>query len=215
MSFYTEQKLTLQDGLLLYKSMLDENAQLCLLQDVLNVIDEAPLFVPRMPRTGKAFSVNMTNSGDYGWVSDIKGYRYQTHHPDTCKPWPAIPDLVLDVWNNVSNCSLQPQACLINWYDEKAKMGLHQDKDENMFDAPVVSISLGQTCRFRYGGQSRKDKTASIVLESGDVLAMGGYSRLAFHGVDRILAKGTTLLEKQNILPQKGRLNLTLRRVTE
>jgi len=162
-----------------------------------------------MPRTGKPFSVRMTNLGSLGWVSDkARGYRYQATHPATGEPWPAIPPAVLAIWDAVANHAAPPEACLVNYYAADAKMGLHQDRDEADFSAPVVSISLGDTCRFRIGGTSRSDPTRGLDLTSGDVLVFGGPARLAFHGVDRILAGTSTLL------PKGGRLNLTLRRVT-
>jgi alkylated DNA repair protein (DNA oxidative demethylase) len=119
-----------------------------------------------------------------------------------------MPDLVLRVWHSVSGYPHPPEACLLNFYEETAKMALHQDKDEQNFDAPVVSISLGDTCLFRAGGLKRTDATKSFKLTSGDVIAFGGESRLIFHGVDRIMP-GTSKLLKSG-----GRLNLTLRRVT-
>jgi DNA oxidative demethylase len=87
-------------------------------------------------------------------------------------------------------------------------MGLHQDRDESDFDAPVVSISLGDACLFRVGGQKRNGPSHAFRLSSGDVVVLGGQARLAFHGVDRIYP-GTSRL-----LPEGGRINLTLRRVT-
>lgn len=161
-----------------------------------------------MPRTGTPFSVRMTNCGTLGWVSDRDGYRYQPRHPETGAPWPPIPDILLRLWDEVADYPHPPEACLVNFYSESAKMGLHQDKDEGELGAPVVSISLGDECRFRIGGTERGGKTASLRLRSGDVLTFGGASRLAFHGVDRIYP-GTSML-----LAKGGRINLTLRRVT-
>ncbi len=169
----------------------------------------APLFVPAMPRTGKPMSVRMTNLGALGWVTDKeRGYRYQPTHPLTGAPWPPISEMLLDIWRDVSDHDKPPQACLVNFYDEKARMGLHQDRDESDFSAPVVSISLGDDCRFRVGTAERGGSTASLRLASGDVLVLGGQSRLAFHGVDRIYPQSSTLLKNG------GRINLTLRRVT-
>jgi alkylated DNA repair protein (DNA oxidative demethylase) len=162
-----------------------------------------------MPRTGKEMSVRMTNCGELGWVTDQeRGYRYQPTHPLTGAPWPPIPETLLDIWRDVAGHDKPPQACLVNFYDEKARMGLHQDRDESDFSAPVVSISLGDDCRFRVGTVERGGSTASLRLASGDVLVLGGQSRLAFHGVDRIYPQSSTLLKNG------GRINLTLRRVT-
>ncbi len=175
---------------------------------VRGMVAEAPLFVPVMPRTGKPMSVRMSNCGPLGWVTDKeRGYRYQSTHPVTGKPWPAMPDVLLDIWNDVSDCEEPPQACLINFYSDDARMGLHQDRDEQDLKAPVVSISLGNSCLFRIGGLSRTDRTQSVKLASGDIVVLGGEGRLCFHGVDRIYPATSTLLKNG------GRINLTLRRV--
>lgn len=187
---------------------LDRGAQEQVLLDLREAIARAPLFTPVMPRTAKPFSVQMTNLGSLGWVSDKSGYRYQPSHPATGLAWPAIPESVLFVWNRVSNYPHPPEACLVNFYGADAKMGLHQDRDEEDFEAPVVSISLGYTARFRVGGTTRGGKTQSLKLASGDVLILEGPSRLAFHGIDRVIGGSSTLLKGG------GRINLTLRRVT-
>lgn len=174
------------------------------------VMAEAPLFTPTMPRSGKPMSVRMTNCGPLGWVTDKEqGYRYQATHPVTGKPWPAMPQALLDLWREVASYPADPEACLVNYYVGDAKMGLHQDKDEEDFAAPVVSVSLGDSAVFRVGGLARKDPTHAFELKSGDVVVLSGADRLAFHGIDRILP-GTSAL-----LPEGGRLNLTLRRVTK
>jgi alkylated DNA repair protein (DNA oxidative demethylase) len=200
--------LELAPGLTYHPGYFDPEAQAALVEAVRDIVRQAPLFTPRMPRTGKAFSVRMSNCGSLGWVSDIDGYRYQPSHPETGKPWPAMPEAVLACWNDLADTPLGPQACLINFYAPAARMGLHQDRDEQEFSAPVVSVSLGDSALYRFGGTSRREPTRSIKLESGDVIVMGGASRLCFHGIDRIHA-GTSML-----LPQGGRINLTLRRVT-
>jgi alkylated DNA repair protein (DNA oxidative demethylase) len=165
------------------------------------------LFAPAMPRTGRPFSVRMTNCGPLGWVSDRDGYRYQARHPDTGRPWPPIPADIASVWRELLPEAPAPEACLVNYYSGTAKMGLHQDRDERAFDVAVLSISLGDEARFRIGGPSRGDPTRAFRLRSGDVFAFGGESRLAFHGVDRVLP-GTS-----GLLAEGGRFNLTLRRV--
>jgi DNA oxidative demethylase len=174
-----------------------------------------------MPRTGKPFSVRMTNCGPLGWVSDQGGYRYQPNHPETGTPWPAIPKTAARAWDALGGYAAPPEACLVNLYDPGARMGLHQDRDEDDLAAPVVSLSLGATALFRYGGPNRGDPTRSIRLASGDALVMGGASRLIHHGVDRLIeepphlfddARRTDLLRR--LLPSGGRCNLTLRRVT-
>ena len=198
-----------QPGLRLYPGHLSRDIQMDLVAALRAAVREAPLFTPLMPRTGQPFSVRMTNLGPLGWVSDReKGYRYQPMHPVTGQPWPAIPAALLALWAEVADYPHPPEACLVNFYRDDARMGLHQDRDEADFSAPVVSVSLGESCRFRVGGPQRSDRTRSFELQSGDVLVIGGASRLAFHGVDRLLPGTSTLLT------DGGRINLTMRRVT-
>ncbi|MDF1600760.1 alpha-ketoglutarate-dependent dioxygenase AlkB [Mesorhizobium sp. YIM 152430] len=187
----------------------DRAAQEALVAEIRDVVAAAPLYVPRMPRTGREMSVRMTNCGDLGWVTDKdRGYRYQPTHPESGAPWPPIPSTLLKLWDDVAQFGKPPQACLVNFYDASAKMGLHQDRDEQEFGAPVVSVSLGDDCLFRIGGTERSDATRSLRLCSGDVVILGGQGRMAFHGVDRIYPGTSTLLKNG------GRINLTLRRVT-
>jgi alkylated DNA repair protein (DNA oxidative demethylase) len=187
---------------------LDTQTQAALLADLRKVFVAAPLYSPRMPKSGKPLSVQMTNCGTLGWVTDEAGYRYQALHPHTGRPWAAMPARILDAWNRLAHYGHRPECCLINYYDASAKMGLHQDRDEHDFDAPVVSLSLGDTCLFRIGGTKRRDPTCTLRIASGDALVLSGDARLAFHGVDRIIPGTSTLL------PEGGRINLTLRRVT-
>ena len=193
-----------------FPGSLDAAAQAALLAEMRRLIAQAPLFTPTMPRSGKPMSVRMTNCGPLGWVTDKqRGYRYQPTHPETGKPWPPIPGLLLDLWNELARYPAPPQACLVNYYAGSAKMGLHQDKDEEDFAAPVLSVSLGDTGIFRVGGRSRKDPTQKFELKSGDVVVLSGEDRLAYHGIDRILSCTSDLLA------EGGRFNLTLRRVTK
>src|SRR3974377_1301079 len=136
----------------------------------------------------------MTNGGALGWVSDESGYRYQRSHPETGQPWPPLPPLLLDAWRSLARYPHPPESCLVNYYGPSAKMGLHQDRDECEFDAPVVSLSLGGTCLFRVGGLRRADPTRTVRLASGDAIVLGGAARLAFHGVDRIMPAPSHLL---------------------
>jgi len=195
-------------GFRLISGYLDPPAQDALAAAVAAVLEHAPLYTPRMPGSGKPFSVRMSNCGALGWVSDEAGYRYQPTHPETGRPWPAIPRILLEAWQDLADYPHPPEACLVNFYGPATRMGLHQDRDERDFSAPVLSLSLGDTCLFRVGGLRRSDPTRSIRLQSGDALVLGGEARLAFHGVDRILAGTST------VLPQRGRINLTMRRVT-
>lgn len=193
-----------------FPGSLDAAAQAALLAEIRRLIAQAPLFTPTMPRSGKPMSVRMTNCGLLGWVTDKqRGYRYQPTHPETGEPWPPMPGMLLDLWNELARYPAPPQACLVNYYAGSAKMGLHQDKDEEDFAAPVLSVSLGDTGIFRVGGRSRKDPTQKFELKSGDVVVLSGEDRLAYHGVDRILSRTSDLLV------EGGRFNLTLRRVTK
>jgi alkylated DNA repair protein (DNA oxidative demethylase) len=169
----------------LHPGFLTRSDQQELLRQIRAIIDVAPLFVPRLPKSGKPFSVKMTNCGSLGWVSDLAGYRYQPLHPETGRPWPPMPKALLEAWERLSNYPFHPEACLINFYSTSAKMGLHQERDEADLEAPVVSLSLGDTCIFRIGRLKKTDPTQSIRLASGDAVVLGGNARLAFHGVDR------------------------------
>jgi DNA oxidative demethylase len=202
-------KIEVQPGLIHYPAYLDRLAQEALRDVLREALSAAPLFRPLMPKTGKPFSVLMTNCGPLGWVSDQAGYRYQSNHPSTGGPWPPIPEIACAAWAELAREAPPPEACLVNYYQSSARMGLHQDRDEEDFSAPVLSLSLGDTCLFRVGGTSRRDRTHSFDLESGDALILGGPARLAFHGVDRIKSGSSSLL------PQGGRINLTMRRVSK
>jgi alkylated DNA repair protein (DNA oxidative demethylase) len=201
------------NGAQLYPGYLDRAAQVAMLGAIRAVFANAPLFTPRMPKSGRPFSVRMSNCGTLGWISDEKGYRYAPLHPETGQAWPPLPQSLATLWDDVSGYRDPPEACLINFYSAHAKMGLHQDRDEEEFCAPVVSVSLGDSCLFRVGGLKRSDPTRSVRLNSGDVVVLAGAARLAFHGVDRIYS-GTSTLFAEAGLPGGGRINLTMRRVT-
>ena len=167
-------------------------------------------------------SVRMTNCGSLGWVTDkAGGYRYQSTHPVTGKAWPALPRQLLALWRDVAECPAEPEACLVNYYAAGAKLGLHQDMDEEDRLAPVVSVSLGDDAWFKIGGLNRADMTERLLLRSGDVVVLGGEARMAYHGVDRIVSESSVLLAPL-FLPTGadalgiagGRINLTLRRVS-
>ncbi|QBF34085.1 alpha-ketoglutarate-dependent dioxygenase AlkB [Thalassococcus sp. S3] len=193
-------------GFKLHQSFLGVEAQRGMLEDIRAVVRAAPFFSPMTPY-GKPMSVRITAAGQYGWFSDKTGYRYVETHP-AGTPWPKIPASIRAVWDSVSGVERAPECCLINYYGEGTKMGLHQDRDEADFAWPVVSISLGDEGLFRIGNTTRGGKTESVWLHSGDVMVMGGPARLTYHGVDRIRFGSSRLL------PKGGRLNLTLRVVT-
>lgn len=190
-------------GFEIHKGWLDAAAQVAMVDELRAVARAAPFFTPVTP-WGKPMSVRMTSAGKYGWITGRGGYRYEPRHPDG-QPWPPVPASVLGVWRALVSTARAPDCCLVNFYGEKARMGLHRDADEADFTWPVLSISLGDPGLFRVGGLERTDPTASILLESGDVVVMGGAARRAYHGIDRIRFGASRLL------PEGGRINLTLR----
>ena len=190
-------------GISVFKEFLPSSDQLRLVKELREVAAQAPVFSPKT-KSGKPMSVRLTAAGDFGWFSDQRGYRYVEHHPSGVN-WPAIPDSIMAIWRAVAGAAPDPECCLINFYGEGARMGLHQDRDEANFDWPVVSISLGDDALFRVGGTERGGKTESIWLQSGDVAVMGGPARLNYHGIDRIKFGSSSLLK------EGGRLNITLR----
>jgi len=191
------------NGFTIHKGRLDPAAQARLRDEVRAVAAAAPPFAPTTP-WGSPMRVRMTSAGRYGWFSDRRGYRYIDAHPSGV-PWPPVPPTALELWRALVTEDRDPDCCLVNFYGEGARMGLHRDTDEADFSWPVLSISLGDPGRFRIGGTARSDPTRSVELESGDVVVMGGAARLAYHGIDRIRFGASPLL------PDGGRINLTLR----
>lgn len=197
------------DGFRYLPGYFDRARQEALVAAVIDATKTAPFYRPCMPRTGQPMSVDMTNFGPLGWVSDKdRGYRYESCHPETGASWPDAPDALAELWKEVADYPAPFEACLVNYYTAHSRMGLHVDWDEAATDAAVVSVSLGDKARFRLGGPTRKGATHSLVVSSGDVIVLGGASRRCFHGVDRIYPGTSTLV------PEGGRLNLTMRRVT-
>lgn len=190
-------------GVEILKGYLAPQAQAAMVADIREVVRRAPLFSPET-RFGKKMSVAMTSAGKYGWYTDRRGYRYERRHPSGVD-WPPIPESVLAVWRDLVGAERLPDCCLVNFYREGAKMGLHQDRDEADFSWPVLSISLGDAARFRIGSVDRGGTTESVWLESGDVCLMGGAARLVHHGIDRVRFGSSALLS------DGGRINLTLR----
>ena len=192
------------EGFRLWPGALSATAQSALLAEVLAAVEQSPFFRPVTPG-GRPFSVEMTNLGPLGWVSDRAGYRYQPTHPETGAPWSSMPETLLTLWSDLTGWPEPPDACLVNLYRGEAKMGLHQDRDEQDHSAPVLSVSLGDTAVFRIGAAGG-GPTRTVRLASGDVCALTGPARLARHGIDRVIAGSSTLV------PGGGRINLTLRR---
>lgn len=201
-------KLEITPGVALWPEALSCEEQEDLARCVFGLAETAPFYRPVMPGSGRPFSVEETNFGPLGWLSSESGYRYQSSHPLTHAAWPPIPGLLHDLWSALTRYPAPPECCLVNLYRGGARMGLHQDRDEQALDAPVLSVSLGDDALFRIGGTSRKDPSRNLPLRSGDVLVFGGLARLSFHGIDRIVT-GTS-----EVVPGGGRLNLTLRRVS-
>ncbi len=196
------------NGFKIDREALDRAAQEALLADLREVLVAAPFYRPVMPRTARPYSALMTNCGALGWVSDRAGYRYQALHPDLGTPWPPLPQRLRALWRRFAGDAAEPEGALINYYAADARLGLHADTTEDDDTAPVISVSLGDTAVFRMGGARRTDPTRSLRLPSGAVVVMGGAARHAFHGVDRILPGSSRLL------PEGGRISVTLRRVT-
>lgn len=195
------------NGVQVLPGRLDAAAQAELLSAVRAVCRAAPLVRPVTPG-GRPMSVRMSAAGRFGWVTDRRGYRYETRHPQTGGPWPPIPAVLQRLWAELLPDARPPECCLVNFYGDGARMGLHQDRDEADMTQPVLSVSLGDDGLFRVGGVETRTPTRSCWLRSGDVAILAGPARLAWHGVDRIRFGSSSLLR------EGGRLNLTLRVVT-
>lgn len=193
------------EGFQYHPNALTRAQQEALVREVFAAAEQAPFFQPVTP-SGKPMSVRMTGFGPLSWVTDRKGYRYEPLHPLTGRPWPPMPAILLELWRRYAPETPEPDACLANLYRDGARMGLHQDRDEQDFSAPVLSVSLGDSAVFRLGGASRSGPTTTLKLHSGDLCLLSGPARLCFHGIDRVLEGSST------VIPGGGRLNLTLRK---
>ncbi len=158
---------------------------------------------------GFRMSVAMTNCGALGWVSDRRGYRYDARDPDRGCAWPAMPIQLSDLATRAAAAAgyaeFAPDACLINRYEAGARMSLHQDRDEQDYRQPIVSMSLGLPAVFLFGGLQRNERPQRIPLAHGDVVVWGGPARLRFHGVQPLKAGVHARLGAM-------RLNLTFRK---
>ncbi|THU01007.1 DNA oxidative demethylase AlkB [Lampropedia puyangensis] len=175
------QAMVLRQRALPYAQQLFEGIQSALLQ--------APLCQLQTPG-GHRMSVRTSSCGPQGWVSDERGYRYATAHPDTNKPWPSIPvawqTLAIDAASEAGFNGFMPDSCLINQYTPESKMSLHQDRNESDFTQPIVSISLGMSAVFLWGGMQRSDRPSQVLLHHGDIVVWGGTDRLRFHGIKHL-----------------------------
>ncbi|WP_095056032.1 DNA oxidative demethylase AlkB [Pseudomonas sp. Irchel s3f7] len=174
----------------------------------LEIVLAAAAFRQMVTPGGFTMSVALSSCGTLGWTTDRSGYRYTRHDPQTGKPWPAMPEVFLQLAQAAAQeagfMDFAPDSCLINRYVPGSKMSLHQDKDEHDFAAPIVSISLGLPAMFLFGGFERSDKSQRIPLLHGDIVVWGGVDRLRYHGVLPI---------KDGTHPQLGeqRINFTFR----
>jgi DNA oxidative demethylase len=197
------------EGVILRPKVASFALQQELVAAVRAIAQEAPFRHP-CTRGGGMTSAAMTNAGDAGWWSDRSGYRYITRQPESDRPWPAIPEVFRTAVARAVDGSpwpdFQPDACLINFYEPGAKMGLHQDRDERDFSQPIVTLSLGDDADFLVGGFARRDKTAVLVVASGDAVIMGPPGRMLFHGIRKIYPGTSPLADL------KGRISLTFRK---
>jgi len=190
----------LAPGLTLFRRFLNDAAQLALAGEVAELVLRAPWFVPRMPRSGKAFSVRMTNCGCLGWVSDRDGgYRYQAAHPFTGNAWPAIPSSVLNIWR----ARLPGQFIRFLRVWGCTRTATRRSSPRRLFRSRLAIVAASVLAVCTEAIQQRSLNCAPAIL-----YVMGGAARLMFHGVDEIFAGSS------GILPGGERINLTLRRVT-
>ncbi len=184
--------------------------------EISEIISKAPLFKPLTPIWNKPLKISITNAGKWGWLSDKQGYKYVKHHPITKKKWPPIPKTFLKIWNKYGSTLTPPNCSLINVYkNEKASLGIHQDKDENNFSFPVVLISIGNKAIFNYGSSRKNLK--KMLLSSGSVIVLKNESRLYYHSVSKVYKNNKNIfLNSKNVsLPKEGRISVTLRRFEE
>lgn len=203
----TPSKEALAEGAVLLRGFIaDRDAELL---DALHAILKVSPFRHMVTPGGFRMSVGMTNCGSLGWVTDRRGYRYDAIDPETARPWPAMPEIFLELAGSAAHeagfPNFTPDACLINRYDPGARLTLHQDKNERDFKEPIVSVSLGLPATFLFGGAARTDRTRRVRVFHGDVAVWGGPSRLAFHGI-------APLAEGEHPFMGACRINLTLRR---
>ncbi|PLC54717.1 DNA oxidative demethylase AlkB [Pollutimonas nitritireducens] len=150
-------------------------------------VEQASPFRHMITPGGFTMSVALTNCGTFGWTTDRRGYRYATIDPTTGRPWPAMPAVFARMAREAAAAAgfdnFEPDACLVNRYLPGARLSLHQDKNERDYDAPIVSVSLGMSAVFLFGGHHRADKPVKVVLQHGDITVWGGEDRLRYHGV--------------------------------
>jgi len=183
--------------------------------EVSKILADAPFYTPRMPKTNTPFRIKISSAGIWGWNSDISGYNYIKKHPKTGVSWPKIPKIFFKIWKKFTHLEEFPNSCLINLYDKNnATLGLHQDKEENNFSFPVLSISLGNSAIFNYGRSKNHSTLKKICLISGSIVLMKGESRLFYHSISKIISAEKNVLNKKKIsnIPLDSRICITLRK---
>ena len=186
--------------------------------DVLRIIKISPFFLPKIPRWNKPFNLMISNAGDWGWISNINGYRYTREHPITKRVWPKIPNSFLILWNKFVKSPILPNSCLINFYENsRSSLGLHQDKSENNCTVPVMTISIGNSAVLNYGHTRNKKNLRKKKLDSGAIVVMANESRLIYHSIEGIINEENNILHKLSPLffPENSRVSITLRYYSE
>ena len=205
--FDLDSKQVLRDGAALLRGRA-LSVDAALLESIETIAGQAPFRRMTTPG-GFQMSVAMTSCGRAGWVTDRSGYRYDERDPESCKPWPAMPQVFIELARGAAHdagfAGFMPDACLINRYEPGTRLSLHQDKDEQDHSHPVVSVSLGLPATFQFGGLKRSDPPLKVRLQHGDIVVWGGPSRLVFHGV-------LALKDGEHPLTGRRRFNLTFRK---
>ncbi len=199
--------------MIFFLNTLNYSEQVELIKSLRVIILEYPFFSPTTPRFNKPFKIKTTNAGKWGWTSDVTGYKYIRKHPVTKMSWAKIPHNLLSIWKKFTDSKSLPDSCLINLYNyPDSSLGVHQDKDEKNFQHPILSISLGSDCIFKFG--KNKNKLNKINLKSGSIAILKGDSRLYYHGVPKIIKTDKNIFNKlkYNCFPDDCRINITLRK---
>jgi alkylated DNA repair protein (DNA oxidative demethylase) len=190
LELFAEGSVSLGAGITLLRGFADSSRLMPLIESVAAAAPFRHLVTPG----GQTMSVAMTNCGTVGWVSDRSGYRYDTHDPLTQRPWPGMPsefrELALAAATHGGFPDFAPDACLVNRYSPGSRLTAHRDADEQNFQQPIVSVSLGLPASFAFYGLTRGGKGNGVALGDGDVLVWGGLSRLVYHAV-RPIKPGT------------------------
>ena len=197
---------------MIFLDKITKNRQIIFARIISSIISQAPLLQPKIPHFNIPFRVMITNAGEWGWYSDKKGYRYIRLHPETKKKWPSIDKNLIKLWHKYTKCNYPPNSCLINLYKNKnSKLGLHQDRDENDFTYPVLSLSLGNTATLLAG--SKKNNLQKFTVKSGSIYTLSGETRMFYHSIQEVEEGTSDLFHKSLIsnFPANSRVSITLR----